>query len=350
MKPVEFRFSYCALFASLLFACASSAHAQDAVASFYKGRAVKIVIGSDAGGGYDTYARLIGRYIGAYIPGHPTIVPQNMPGAGAATATHYVAAIAPKDGTVIGATHPGAILERLLGDKRKAQYDPSTFQYIGNANSDVYVCVIRTDAPVKTFSDAFTKQFIVGTAGEGASTNSFPLMLDNVLGTKIKIVRGYLGNRLVQLAIEKGELQGECGTSWSSISSAHPDWFKTKMVKVLVQESAAGYPELNKMGVPHTVDFAKTAEQRQVLELVYSQEVFGRPYFMAAGVPKERVAAIRKAFSETFKDPRFLAEAKRTKLDVVPLSGAKLQAIISKIFATPPHVVDLARKAVGAAM
>ena len=263
---------------SLFAACAAyPAQAQDAVASFYKGKTVDIVIASDAGGGYDTYARLVGRYIGAHIPGNPTVVPQNMPGAGGATATYYISAIAPKDGTAIGAIHPGSILEPILGDKRKVRYDPNTFQYIGNANSDVYVCIIRTDAPVKKFADAFTQEVIVGTAGEATSTGDFPLMLDNVLGAKFKIISGYLGNREVQLAIEKGELQGECGTSWSSVFATHPDWFKNNMVKVLVQESSVGHPDLNKMGIPLAVDFAKSPEQRQALDLVYSQEVFGRP-------------------------------------------------------------------------
>ena len=337
----------CAFVVGLFAACgACPALAQDAVASFYKGRTLDIVIASDAGGGYDTYGRLVGRYIGAHIPGNPTIVPQNMPGAGGATAAYYVSAIAPKDGTAIGAIHPGAILEPILGDKRKVRYDPNTFQYIGNANSDVYVCVIRTDAPVENFADAFKQEVIVGTAGEGASTSNFPLMLDNVLGTKFKIVSGYLGNHQVQLAIEKGELQGECGTSWTSILATHPYWFKNHTVKVLVQESSVGYPDLNKRGVPLTVDFAKTPEQRQALDLVYSQEVFGRPYIMAAEVPKERVEAIRKAFMDTFKDPAFLAEARRMKLDVVPLSGAEVQAIVAKAFATPPAVIDLAKKAI----
>lgn len=341
MKPTKFYSA--ALVVVLLAVCAAPpAHAQDAVASFYKGRTVDIVIASDAGGGFDTYGRLIGRYIGAHIPGNPTIVPQNMPGAGGATDAYYVSAIAPKDGTVIGAIHPGTI----LGDKRKVQYDPNKFQYIGNANSDVYVCVIRTDAPVKKFADAFTQEVIVGTAGEAASTRDFPIMLNNVLGTRLKIVSGYSGNREVQLAIDKGEVQGECGAGWSSVFAAHPDWFKNNIVKALVQESSAGYPDLTKIGVPLAVDFAKTPAQRQALDLVYSQEVFGRPYIMAAEVPKARVEAIREAFMDTFKDPAFLAEAGRMKLDVVPLSGEEVQMVVAKAFATPPAVINLAKKAI----
>jgi tripartite-type tricarboxylate transporter receptor subunit TctC len=326
---------------------ASAAQAQD-VASFYKGKTVSVVIASAPGGGYDTYGRLVARHLGAQIPGNPTVIAQNMPGAAGATAAYYVTSVAPKDGTVLGAIHPGNIIEPVLGDKRKVRYDPNSFQYIGNANPDVYVCVVRADAPVTTFEEARKTQLVMGSGGEAASTRDFPLLLNAVLGTKFKIVLGYSGNREVQLAIEKGEIHGQCGAAWSSVLATHPDWFRSGLVKVLVQEASVGSPDLDKQGVPKSVDFARTPQERQVLDLVYSQERFGRPYIMASDVPAERVAAMRKAFMDMFRDPAFIAEAKKMNLDVDPMSGEDLQALVRRVYATPAEVVELAKAATAA--
>ena len=324
-----------------------AAKAQD-VASFYKGKTVSVVIGSAAGGGFDTYGRLVARHIGAHIPGNPTVIAQNMPGAAGATAAYYVTTVAPKDGTVLGAIHPGNIIEPVLGDKRKVRYDPNSFQYIGNANPDVYVCVVRADAPVTTFEEARKTQLVMGSGGEAASTRDFPLLLNAVLGTKFKIVLGYSGNREVQLAIEKGEIHGQCGAAWSSVLATHPDWVRSGLVKVRVQEASVGSPDLDKQGVPKSVDFARTPQERQVLDLVYSQERFGRPYIMASEAPAERIAAMRKAFMDTFRDPAFLAEAKRMNLDVDPMSGDDLQALVRKVYETPADVAELAKAATAA--
>ena len=325
-------------------AWSGGAQAQD-VASFYKGKTLSVVIASAPGGGFDTYGRLVARHLGAHIPGNPTVIAQNMPGAAGATAAYYVTSVAPKDGTVLGAIHPGNIIEPVLGDKRKVRYDPGAFQYIGNANTDVYICVVRTDAPVTTFEEARKTQLVMGSGGEAASTRDFPLLLNAVLGTKFKVVLGYSGNREVQLAIEKGEIHGQCGAAWSSVIATHPDWFRSGLVKVLVQEASIGNPELDKLGVPKAVDFARTPQERQVLDLVYSQEQFGRPYIMASEVPAERVAAMRKAFMDTFRDPAFLAEAKKMNLDVDPMSGEDLQALVRKVYETPPEIVELATAA-----
>ena len=309
----------------LALAICASAHAED-TAGFYRGKTVTIAIASAPGGGFDAYGRLVARHIGAHIPGAPNVIAQNVPGAAGATATFYVVNVASKDGTVIGAIHPGNIIEPVLGDKRKVRYDPGAFQYIGNANSDVYVCVTRTDAPAKTFEEALTKELIMGSGGEAASTRDFPVMLANVLGAKFKMVLGYSGNREVQLAIEKGEIHGECGASWSSVLSEHPDWFKNNLARVLVQEASVGHPDLDRMGVPKTVDFARMPEQRAVLDLVYSQERFGRPYIMAPETPADRVAVMRRAFADTFRDPAFLADARRMNLANLGRGGASAGA------------------------
>ena len=328
-------------------AASSMAQAQD-VASFYRGKTVSVVSASAPGGGYDTYGRLVARHLGAQIPGNPKVIAQNMPGAAGATASYYVTAVAPKDGTVLGAIHPGNIIEPVLGDKRKVRYDPSAFRYIGNANPDVYVCVVRTDAPATTFEEARKTQLVMGSGGEAASTRDFPLLLNAVLDTKFKVVLGYSGNRDVQLAIEKGEIHGQCGAAWASVLATHPDWFRSGLVKVLVQEASIGNPVLDAQGVPKSVDFARTPQERQVLDLIYSQERFGRPYIMAAEVPAERIAAMRKAFMDMFRDPAFIAEAKKMTLDVDPMSGEDLQALVRRVYETPAEVVELAKAATAA--
>jgi tripartite-type tricarboxylate transporter receptor subunit TctC len=320
--------------------------AQDSLAQFYKGRNVSIIIGSSPGGGYDLYGRLISRFINRHIPGNPTIVVQNMPGAASNIAASHIYNVAPKDGTVIGALFMGAVVDPLFGDVKRQTHDMSKFNYIGNANSDAYVCLVRTDAPVKTMADAFEKELVMGASAEGASTRDFPALLRNLLGAKFKIVAGYPGTREINLALEKGEVQGACGETWSSVAATYPTWFKENMVKPLVQESNVGYPQLDKMGVPLAREFAKTSEQKQILELIYSQTTFGRPYVVAPGVPDERVAMLRKAFMSTMTDPDMVGEAKRINLDIGPIAGEELQKIIAKLYATPQDLLDKARAAI----
>jgi tripartite-type tricarboxylate transporter receptor subunit TctC len=321
--------------------------ADDDVASFYRGKTVTILVTTGAGGGFDTYARPISRHLGAHIPGHPNVVVQNMPGAGGVIGTNWIATIGARDGTVLGAVHPAALLEPLLGDKSKVKYDPAKFNYVGNANRDVFVCVARADAPAKTFAETFDKEIIMGAAGDAASLRDGPTLLNNVLGTKLRIVAGYAGSRDIQLAVERGEIHGQCGVAWSALTAVHPDWFSSGLVKPLVQEEINGYPALNKIGVPRSVDFAKNDDQRRMFELAYSVEVFGRPYLMAAEVPRDRVEAMRKAFAETLADPEFLAEARGMALDVEAMSGEEVQKLVARAFATPPDIVAKTRKALG---
>ena len=190
------------------------------------------------------------RQLGSAIPGNPSIVPQNMTGAGSNRAAGYIYSVAPKDGTVIGAIFPGAVVQPLLGEQA-VQHDPSKFNYVGNANSDVYVCFVRTDAPVKSFKDALTQELIVGASNEGGTTRDLPLMLNNLIGTKFKIVTGYAGSREITLALERGEVQGVCGIGWTGIEAMHPDWFARDIIRALVQLSVKGHADLNKRGVPH---------------------------------------------------------------------------------------------------
>jgi tripartite-type tricarboxylate transporter receptor subunit TctC len=320
--------------------------AQDSVAQFYKGRTVTIVAASSPGGGYDLYARLIARVLGRHIPGNPSVVVANMPGAASNLAAAHVYSVAPRDGTVIGALFMGAVVEPLFSGKTRPTHDMSRFQYIGNANRDVYVCLIRTDAPVKNFAQAMEQEVVVGGTAEGASTRDFPMLLKNLLGVKFKVVSGYPGSREVNLAIERGEVQGGCGETWSSVSATYPAWFRDGTVKVLAQEDREGYPELNRQGVPLTRNFAKTDEQRQILDLIYSQTAFGRPDVVAPDVPGERVDALRKAFMAAMADPDLIAEARRIQVDVMPVAGDKLQAMIATLYRTPKDLLDKARAAI----
>ncbi len=322
------------------------AQAQEALASFYKGRNLTIIIGSSPGGGYDLYGRLISRFISRHVPGAPTVVVQNMPGAASNIAASYVYNVAPKDGTVIGALFMGAVVEPLFGDTKRPTHDMAKFNYIGNANSDAYVCLVRTDASVKTFADVFDKELIMGASAEGASTRDFPVLLRNLLGAKFKVVAGYPGTREINLALEKGEVQGACGETWSSVAATYPTWFKENLVRPLVQESNTGYPALDKMGIPLARDFAKTDEQKKILELIYSQTTFGRPYVVAPGVPEERVLALRKAFMATMNDADLVGEARRMNVDIEPIAGEDLQKIIAKLYATPQDLVDKAKAAI----
>ena len=324
---------------------AAQAQAPDPVAGFYRGRNVTLLIGSSPGGGYDLYGRLIARFIGRHIPGNPQVIVQNMPGAASNVAAAYVYNVAPKDGTVMGAIFMGAVVDPLFGEAKRSTHDTAKFNYIGNANSDAYVCLIRTDAGVNSLSDVFDKEIVMGASADGASTRDFPSLLKNLLGVKFKIVAGYPGTREINLAMEKGEVQGACGETWSSVAATYPAWFRDKLVKPLVQESNVGYPELDRMGVPLSNAFAKTPEQKQILDLVYSQTTFGRPYVVAPGVPQERVEALRKAFMATMTDPELVAEAKRINLDIAPIPGEELQTLIAKLYATPQEVVDKAKAA-----
>jgi tripartite-type tricarboxylate transporter receptor subunit TctC len=320
------------------------ATAQD-VESFYRGKTINLYIGSNVGGGYDAYGRLVARYIGKYIPGKPVIVPGNMGGAGGNVVSNYVYNVAPKDGTAIAATSAGSLLDPAIGDKGPLKHDPLKFQYLGSANNEVFTCVVRNDAPVKTFADAFKTELLIGVSG--GTTHDMPRALMNVLGAKFKLIAGYPGTREVTLAMDKGEVQGLCGFGISSLRAQRPDWFRPgSPVHVLAQETIKGDPELDKEGVPHTLDFAKTEEQKTILSIVYAQGLFTRPFVMAPEVPKARFEAVRRAFAQALADPELNADAVKMGLDATLLSGEDLEQAIRKIYATPPEVLAKVRAAI----
>ena len=326
---------------------AAPAHSQGAIADFYRGKTVTIAAGSSAGGGLDTYGRLVGRHLGKHIPGNPTVIVQNMPGAGSLTAARHLYSVAPKDGTHIATVLPSALLESLIGSTDRKTYDPTKFNYLGNANSETLVCITRRDAPVKTFTDAFQQELIVGSTGPGSTLQDGPNVLKNLLGAKINIVAGYKGSREVSLAVLKNEIHGVCGLAWSSAKQQYQDLFAPDgIVKVFLQEDSRSHPELAGKA-PIAIDFAKTPEQRAVLEIFYSQAIFTRPFLLPPDVQQERVAALRKAFMETMKSAELQAEARKQQTEAIASPGEEVAALIAKIYATPPDIVEQLRKASG---
>jgi tripartite-type tricarboxylate transporter receptor subunit TctC len=268
---------------------------------------------------------------------------QNLPGAGSNKAASYVALQAPRDGTVIGAVQAIAITQPLVSDQA-VPHDPSKFIMLGSANKSVYFCVVRADAPVKSFGEVFDKEAIIGTSGEGASLRDYPVMLVNVLGVKLRLVGGYAGSREIMIAMERNEVQGMCGMDWSSFVIQGRDWVAGGFARLLAQEDLNGHPVMNRMSVPLAITFAKTQEDRQVMEMIYSQNLFGRPYVLAPGVPADRVAALRRAFAAALDDKLLRAEAEKSGLDIGPLGGEELQALVGSLYAFPPRVIERAKQ------
>jgi tripartite-type tricarboxylate transporter receptor subunit TctC len=312
-------------------------------ADFYAGKTIEFYIGSSVGGGYNNYARTVGRHLVRHIPGKPDVVFKNMPGAGSRKLTSWLYNVAPKQGTVIGAIFPGALMEPVVGDPKKAKYKPMDFEFIGSAASAVYVCLARADAPVQRFADVFEKKIIMGASQAGGSTRDTVLALKRVLGAKIDLVRGYKGSTEIVAALERGEVQGVCGYAYSSLMGSRPDLVRDGKVKIILQYALDGAPALDQQGVPMVWDFVKKDADRQVLELLTTQQVFGRPYVMPPGTPERLVDMVRAAFDATMKDPAFLADAKKAKLTISPASGKRIRALLKKVYSVPDDVLERAR-------
>lgn len=319
---------------------AGEALAQGGVESFYKSRSIDMIIGAAPGGGYDVYARAVVRHMPKHIPGNPTMVPKNMPGAGSNKAAEFIYTVAPKDGSAIGIIFPGAIMTPLLDPGRGLKFDPPKFAYLGTANKEVRVCAARKDAPAKTLAEATKTEILMGATADGGSTQDYPAVMNEVLGTKFRIVRGYKGTRDITLAVERGEAHGLCGWAWTSLKTQRPDWLQTKSVNILVQFGIDSEPDLDKMGVPTIWSFVKSDADRQLLELMVGQQVFGRPFVAPPGVPAPRLKALRDAFAATMKDSAFLADAAKAKLDIDYDSGENVQKLVERIYATPKPVVN----------
>ncbi len=315
-------------------ALAAPARAQD-VASFYKGRTIAVVIGYSVGGGYDLYARLVAEHMGKHIPGNPTLVPQNMPGAGSLKAANYLYSVAPKDGSVIGTFGRSMGLEPLVGTD--APYDGTKFAWLGSVTNDVSLCVSWKTSPIKTWNDMLTKEFTFGGEGSGADPDVFTLAIDNVFGAKAKLVRGYPGTNEVTLAMERGEVDGLCGLSLGTLKSRHGDWMKDGSVNILVQAGIRKSPELP--NVPFLTDLTKDPGKVRIVKFIVAGQGMARPFVAPPGIPEERKAALRAAFDATMTDPDFLAEAQRGDIEVNPVSGAEIDALLAEVYATPKDII-----------
>ena len=314
-------------------------------ADFYKGKNVELYVGYSAGGAYDLYARTIARHLGKRIPGNPTVIVKNMEGGGSLRLANWLFRVAPKDGSVLGTIGRGTGFDPILGQKG-AQFDGTKFTWLGSANNEVSVCVAwNATSGITKFDDLLTKEMTVGGTSMSADTDQFPKVIDAVFGAKMKIVSGYPGGNDVVLAMERGEVQGRCGWSWSSVISTHKAWIDDHKMTVLVQLALRKHPDLP--DVPLIMDLAKTPEQKQILRLIFARQTMGRPYLAPPGVPADRVDALRKAFMETMSDPDFLANAAKAKLEITPVDGADLQKLVADIYHTPPEIAKKAAAILG---
>ena len=331
-----------ALFIALLGLGSTRPVSAQSAADFYKNRNVDEYVGYSTGGAYDFYARVIGRHMGAHIPGNPTLVPRNMEGAGSLRLANWLYRVAPRDGSVFGTIGRGIAFDPLFIGKGD-QFDAAQFNWLGSANNEVSVCVAMKDSGITKFEDLFTKQLTVGGTGTSADTDQFPRVLNGILGTHFKIIEGYPGGNDVVLAMERGEVSGRCGWSWSSVKSTHKAWIDQKKMIVLVQLSLHKHPELP--DVPLVTDFAKTDEQRQILKMVFARQVMGRPFVAPPNMPADRVAVLRKAFMDTMNDKDFLAEANKTDLEINPVSGEDVVKLVKEVYATPADIIAKAKEA-----
>jgi tripartite-type tricarboxylate transporter receptor subunit TctC len=322
--------------AALVLSSTQAGKAQDTI-----DRPVTIYVAGTAGGGIDLYARLVGRHIGRHIPGKPTVTVQLMPGAGGIRAANYLAEQAPRDGTVMTTFAGGPILEPLIGT-RNPGYDMSSFTWIGAITKDIGLCISWGPTPFKTIDDVKKQQMIVAGTGAGSETDTWPIVLNDVLGTKFKLVTGYVGSQETILAIERGEAHGRCVFSLSALKIARPDWLRDRKINVLVLtalEKSAEFP-----GVPAVVDLVTKQEDRQLLEFMVGPSAMARPFVAPPGVSADKAALLRRAFDATMQDGEFRAEAARMQADLAPTTGEYVQKLVARIYATPRPVVERVKK------
>lgn len=310
----------------------------DEISDFYSGRTVEIYVGFTAGGGYDIYARLLANHIGRHIPGNPDVIVRNMPGAGSVALANWLYAVAPRDGTVFGSFARGVPLDPLFGNPGPQFASFSDFNYIGSANQEVSVCMAKSTAGVLDFDSLRNNELVVGGFGAGTESEQHVMLLNGVMGTQFRLVRGYPGGNDVNMAMESGEVDGRCGWSWTSVRATHLADIESGELTVLVQNAVAGHPDLP--DVPVVIDLAETEEQRQMLFLVLSPQIMGRPFMAPPGIPEDRLAALQQAFDATMADPVFLEEAAATRLEVSAITGDEMRRLYEQAYATDPVIVQ----------
>lgn len=316
-------------------AVAVPAGAQDSVAAFYKGKQMRLIVGSAVGGGYDLYSRALARHMVNHIPGNPTIIVQNQAAAGGLLMTNQLYNLGPKDGTVFAAPLNGTVTAPLL--IAGTQFDASKLIWLGSLLSEPYVAFLWHAAPVSHITEMATKEVLVGSTTVGTTMNDFPLLLNDLLGYKFKLVRGYKGTPDINIATERGEIHGNAGVGLASVKTLTQRWIDEKKIKFLVQYNMRPSPELP--GVPMVMDLAKTEEQKTAMRLLFARTEYARPYFLPPDVPAERVRALRSAFEATMKDRAFIADMEKLQFEVSPMTGEALQALVGELAATRPDIV-----------
>jgi tripartite-type tricarboxylate transporter receptor subunit TctC len=313
-------------------------------ADFYRGKQINMLIGYSAGGGYDLYARMVSRYMGRNVPGAPGVVPQNMPGAGSLKVVNYLAQVAPRDGTAIGTFGRSLPLYPLL--IAPADFDGTKLGYLGSVATDVSLCISWHQSPIQSWKDVVAKEFRAGGEGRGSEPDVFATVLQKVFETKTRLITGYPGTAEMTLAMQRGEIDGLCGISYSTLQGIHNDWLQSGQVKILVQSATKRHRALP--DTPLITELTNDPKKRAILDLIVAPQEMARPFAAPPGLPPERLQALRDAFDATMKDPDFLAEMQKSKLDVDPVSGKDIQELVAKLWASPKDVIEAAAAASGA--
>jgi len=327
---------------------AASMAAPARAADFYAGKTLTFIVGADAAGGYDVYARTIAKNLARFIPGSPTIVVQNMPGAGSGKAAAYLYSLAPKDGTTIGALFPGVIIDPLLQKHSTGGFDATKFTYLGSADSDARVCVTGPSSKITTFDQAMHQKTVIAASQTGGSTSDYAFMTKKATGANLDVVNGYKGTAEILVAIERGEAEGVCGIDWSSFKTQRPQWLRDKTAHVIVQAAVGPNAELAALKVPNLLTFVKSDLDKQAVSLVVGQQVFSRPYVAPPGVPAAQAKILRDAFAAVLRDPQFLADAQKARLSIAPSSAETVEQTVEKLYGASGAVVQRARTLIAA--
>jgi len=318
------------------------ASAQEDVAAFYRGKQLRMVVGTGPGGGYDLFARAVARHIGSHIPGNPAVIVQNQAAAGGLVMVNQLYSLGPKDGTVIAAPINGIPTAPLL-EPAAARFDSAKLNWIGSTNRETYVAYSWHAAPVQNLADLMRRELIVGATAAGTTLVDFPLVANKFLGTRFKVVRGYDSTPQINVAMERGEVEGIGGIGWQAVKTTIPQWIAAKKITVIAQYGLHRDPEI--ANAPTMLELAKTDADRQALTMMFARTEYGRPYFAPPDVPAARIAALRRAFDATMKDPDFIADAAQLQLDLSPATGEEVQALVAKLAGTSADIVARVRAA-----
>lgn len=334
-RPTGYARAFWLIFAAVTLLRAPAVCAAD----FYAGKTVTIIVGTDESGGFSLYARLIGAWLGRHVPGAPTVIVRNMPGAGGSTAAAYMATQAPRDGTMIASLTPNAIMDRLFG--RKSQVDPMRFGFVGGAERSVRLCLVSARSGVVTLQEAMSHKLIIGATQSGSPTTDYANFIKRATDAKFEIVNGYAGPGNIYLAMERGEIDGVCGVDWTALKAQKPDALRDKSIRVLVQFNEKSDPELDALGVSQPWPFIRDRLDREAIRLMVNfQQAFGKGYVAPPQTPTDRLALLREGFAAALEDASFRAEAEKARLDVAVVPGGEVEATVRELYTAPPDVVE----------